>query len=599
MLARTKVLAATILSAAMISGMASPAKAGSAAAAASGGWGGGAAAAASGGWGGGSAAAAASGGRWGGSAAAAASGGRWGGSAAAAASGGGSAAAAASGGRWGGSAAAAASGGRFGGSAAAAASGGRFGGSAAAAASGGRFGGSAAAAASGGRFGGSAAAAASGGRFGGSAAAAASGGRFGGSAAAAASGGRFGGSAAAAASGGSAAAAASSGGGGYWTFGRRATTDEPGDPGQRRDCLDDSNHISTAANTTELRKKTMNSLLNHGLSSLLGITLLGLSIPATQAQVFSTNGRSGVYVQGNGQGMAGTFDDKGFHGISVGPDGQVRRIEGNQASPFSMGQPSGISIHSGNGAGAFAAAGRMPATSGGFDPFAFVFGNSSPMSAAGVGAVAGPQPNRMLAAAKRAFLQRRYEETVRMTEELAHRGVESIDAVQLRGLARFALQDYEAAAADATTVLASEAAWDWPTLRTTYSDRRNLRPAVAGFAGRHGPADGDRQHAFSAGLPLPDAGSYQRRSRPPDPNTAAATGKSLGPATAGFAAAVGDRSLRSGRAGLGLRTQAAFPVGNAAFFVFLRFLCNSSAVDAYSLVRRQELKSNTLPTWSK
>jgi hypothetical protein len=52
MLARTKVLAATVLSAAMISGMASPAKAGSAAAAASGGWGGSAAAAASGGGGG-------------------------------------------------------------------------------------------------------------------------------------------------------------------------------------------------------------------------------------------------------------------------------------------------------------------------------------------------------------------------------------------------------------------------------------------------------------------------------------------------------------------------------------------------------------------
>jgi len=88
--------------------------------------------------------------------------------------------------------------------------------------------------------------------------------------------------------------------------------------------------------------------------SLVGITLAGIAANSSPAQVFSSNGRSGVYVQGNGQGMAGTFDENGFHGIAVGPDGRVRRFEGHQPNPFLKDRREGIgSVGMLSGSGAF------------------------------------------------------------------------------------------------------------------------------------------------------------------------------------------------------------------------------------------------------
>jgi hypothetical protein len=217
-------------------------------------------------------------------------------------------------------------------------------------------------------------------------------------------------------------------------------------------------------------ERTMKTKLNYGICSLLTITLIAFSTASAQTQVYSSNGRAGVYVQGNGQGMAGTFDENGFHGIAVGSDGRVRRIEPSKVNPFATGQPADVGVV-GSTRGAFAAAGRIPANAGGFDPFAFVFGNGSTFPASGVGAVAVPQPHQDLDTAKRAFRQGRYEDAAGIIDRMQQQGLGSVQAKQIRSLARFALQDFAPAAADAYDVLADEAAWDWASLRRMYSDR--------------------------------------------------------------------------------------------------------------------------------
>jgi hypothetical protein len=226
-----------------------------------------------------------------------------------------------------------------------------------------------------------------------------------------------------------------------------------------------------------------------GLLPILGITLAALGTTSTPAQVFSTDGRSGVYVQGNGQAMAGTFDEKGFRGIAVGPDGKARRIEGQSPNPFSTSprEKSGV-VRTPDSHGPFAGAvaGRAPIAPGGFDPFAFVFGQSAPMPGVGIAAFAGPMPSEELKMAKRAFRQGRYEDSLRIIQRAIDDGVVDIEAEQLRALTLFAMQEYDQAAASAYTVLESGAQWDWPTLQGMYSTRetyiehlRALRAAAA------------------------------------------------------------------------------------------------------------------------
>ncbi len=226
-----------------------------------------------------------------------------------------------------------------------------------------------------------------------------------------------------------------------------------------------------------------------GLLPILGITLTALGTTSTPAQVFSTDGRSGVYVQGDGQAMAGTFDEKGFRGIAVGPDGRARRIEGPSSNPFATDQRQTfgtVRTPHRSGAMAGASAGRAPIGPGGFDPFAFVFGQSGPMPGMGIGAYAGPMPRDELKTAQRAFRQGRYDDTLRIIERAIDDGMVDIEVEQLRALTMFALQEYDQAAASAYTVLESGAQWDWPTLQKMYPHRetyiehlRSLRIAAA------------------------------------------------------------------------------------------------------------------------
>lgn len=226
-----------------------------------------------------------------------------------------------------------------------------------------------------------------------------------------------------------------------------------------------------------------------GLLPILGITLAALGTTSTPAQVFSTDGRSGVYVQGNGQAMAGTFDEKGFRGIAVGLDGKARRIEGPSANPFATGHRQTIgTVRTSRTGGAMAGAmaGQAPIAPGGFDPFAFVFGQSAPMPGAGIAAFAGPMPSEELKVAKRAIRQGRYEDSLRIIQRAIDDGVVDIQVEQLRALALFALHEYDQAAAAAYTVLESGAQWDWPTLQGMYPNRetylehlRTLRAAAA------------------------------------------------------------------------------------------------------------------------
>jgi hypothetical protein len=200
---------------------------------------------------------------------------------------------------------------------------------------------------------------------------------------------------------------------------------------------------------------------------MAGIALTGVAASITQAQGFDTDGRSGVYVQGNGRGMAGTFDENGFRGIAVGPDGKVKQIRSSGANPLFSSATGGIRI--GNGAFAGAMSGGTAIGPGGFDPFAFVFGQGAPMVD---GVVAeGVGPLRDLTAARRAFRQGRYDDALRMLDQAVSNGTSDAEVEQLRALTLFAVRKYDPAAAAAYRVLESEAAWDWPTLRQMYVHR--------------------------------------------------------------------------------------------------------------------------------
>jgi hypothetical protein len=233
-----------------------------------------------------------------------------------------------------------------------------------------------------------------------------------------------------------------------------------------------------------MENQIMTRFVSFSLPAIIGITLVGLVDATAQAQVFGTDGRSGVYVQGNGQGMAGTFDESGFHGIAVGPNGKVQRFSGDSSTRFQNGGTGVVR----NGAKTFSGAmtGGTAIGPGGFDPFAFVFGHSAPMAGGGVAAFAGPSPDQELADAKRALRQGRYEDVIGIVERVMNGSRGGVEAAQIRALALFAMQKYDQAAADAYRVLQSEAAWDWQALRQMCASRpiyvqqlRSLQAAAA------------------------------------------------------------------------------------------------------------------------
>jgi hypothetical protein len=190
---------------------------------------------------------------------------------------------------------------------------------------------------------------------------------------------------------------------------------------------------------------------------------LGTFLPMLRAQVFSSKEQAGVYVQGNGHGMAGTFDEDGFHGVYVGPDGQVQRIDGQD------GPRSSSRSHRARRNGAFAAAGagHTAIGPGGFDPFEFVFGRSGNKGTAAT-LFGNPSAGRVRTAAERAFRQGRYEDALKWAEQATLRGVAESDDLQLQALALFALGRFDEAGQLAREILADATPWDWPLLRSLY-----------------------------------------------------------------------------------------------------------------------------------
>ncbi len=210
----------------------------------------------------------------------------------------------------------------------------------------------------------------------------------------------------------------------------------------------------------------MKRFVNNSLVSIFGLAVASLSVGTASAQVFGTNGPAGVYVRGNGRAMAGTFDESGFHGIAVGEDGKVRRMDSRQFSqtnPFMIQQtPFGQGTTG-------AVASPTAIGPGGFDPFAFVFGQSAPRPGIAAAAASG-SPRSDANAARRAFRQGEVQRALRLSEQAVAANPDDMDALQLQALASFALGQYEQAAAAAHTVLAADAAWDWATLRRMYPD---------------------------------------------------------------------------------------------------------------------------------
>ena len=212
-------------------------------------------------------------------------------------------------------------------------------------------------------------------------------------------------------------------------------------------------------------------LTNIYLLPVVAISVLSLAAQNAQSQVFGSNGRSGVYVQGNGQGFAATYDKDGMHGVMVGPDGKVKRINGRDNNPFS--NATGNSTFGRNGAFAGAVAGGAMAgrganiAPGGFDPFSFVFGGGS----GGVASMfAGPQGNQEAELAERTFRAGRYDEALALAKRAVRLEPANSDAIQVQGLAHFALAQYEQAAASAYEVLDNRTQWDWSSLRNMYVD---------------------------------------------------------------------------------------------------------------------------------
>jgi hypothetical protein len=210
----------------------------------------------------------------------------------------------------------------------------------------------------------------------------------------------------------------------------------------------------------------MKRFANNSLVSIFGLAVASLSVGTASAQVFGTNGPAGVYVEGNGRAMAGTFDENGFRGIAVGEDGRVRRMNSRQfpqanpfttqETPFDDGAPGAMASPTAIGPG-------------GFDPFAFVFGQSAPRPGFAAAAASG-FPRADATAARRAFRRGEVEQALQLSEQAVAANPDDMDALQLQALASFALGQYDQAAAAAHTVLAADAAWDWATLRRMYPD---------------------------------------------------------------------------------------------------------------------------------
>jgi hypothetical protein len=207
---------------------------------------------------------------------------------------------------------------------------------------------------------------------------------------------------------------------------------------------------------------------------LLVLAVAGIAVPTAWAQVFGTTRNAGVHVQGDGQAMAGTFDEDGFRGIMAGPDGRVRRIDTSRSTnPFLPGRTGRRSrTHRSADGGAFAGASssRTGVGPGGFDPLDFVFGGSRPSG--GIGVFAGDAIDRELIAVRRAFGQGQYDKSLELAERLLRDDPDDVELEQLRGLALFALGRYGQAAAAAYNVLEADAAWEWSDLRRMYPDNQ-------------------------------------------------------------------------------------------------------------------------------
>jgi tetratricopeptide (TPR) repeat protein len=164
--------------------------------------------------------------------------------------------------------------------------------------------------------------------------------------------------------------------------------------------------------------------------------------------------------------MAGSFDGSGFRGIAVGDDGKVRKINSRN---FASSNPFAAMQAEFGGGAAGAATSPTAIGPGGFDPFAFVFGQSMPHPAAAA-AIAGDFRSGHASAARRAFRRGQVERALQMSEQAVAANSHDMDALQLQALAYFALGQYERAANAAHTVLDTGAGWDWATLRQLYPD---------------------------------------------------------------------------------------------------------------------------------
>jgi hypothetical protein len=213
----------------------------------------------------------------------------------------------------------------------------------------------------------------------------------------------------------------------------------------------------------------MSCLMNKCLATTIAVTLLALAIPTTQAQTTVVAGQRGVYVQGNGQGVAGMLDENGFRGIVVGPDGRVRQITGQPSAVNPFLKPAGPSgkgksarMHSSAFAGA--AVGETFSQPGSFNPFEFVFGRS----AGAMGGMEMEEPISELNMARRAFRMGQYDVALAATEKAAQVRPGAADIEQMRALILFAQKKFEAAAAPVWTVMNGGMVWDWPSLREMY-----------------------------------------------------------------------------------------------------------------------------------
>jgi tetratricopeptide (TPR) repeat protein len=215
----------------------------------------------------------------------------------------------------------------------------------------------------------------------------------------------------------------------------------------------------------------MCSVQHYGWWSIMAAPLLTFAVPADPVLAQSTivAGRGGVMVQGRGQAAAGTFDEHGFRGIVVGPDGKVRAVERKavQDNPFLVPKRAGHPAAPRPGAMAGAAAGNAVPPRGTFDPFDFVFGRPGGFS----GAWASDEPPAELVAARRLFRLGQYDDALKSADQAEKTWPADPEIEQVRGLILFAQQKYDEAAAPAYSVLQARMAWDWTMLRDWYPSR--------------------------------------------------------------------------------------------------------------------------------